>query len=479
MSSCLFRIVYFDGRVEERTFGDGKFRIGRESGDLVLSDPSSSAVHGELAISGASVTYTDLGSSNGSFDAQNQRVTAPLPLLAGGSVRLGRSVITLLRPAQPGPARTVQMPEASAARAEPRAAASPSQAAPAAASAGGGVHSHPDRDVRHSYPIAHRGAGVGAAVSLLMKTMPFLLARLGVLTALTVAGIIYCAVLFGGFVFLGKLTPLLGWAWLIALGVVAGGIWRFAVRYVLYLIKAAHIAVLTELITTGSIANGNESMFHYGKRIVTERFGEVNVMFGLDMLIDGIVGAFNRTLDWVANLLPIPGLDSVMGVVRGVLRASTTYIDETIFSYNLARGDENVYRSSKDGLIYYAQNAKEVLKVGIWAVVLDKVLTFAIWVVMLGPAFVIASFMPGWATLLGLVFASMFAADVRSAFLRPLFLTMVMVEFHTRVQNQPIHPEWDQRLSGVSDKFQELGRRAATWSRPEAVRGATPAVQPA
>lgn len=102
------------------------------------------------------------------------------------------------------------------------------------------------------------------------------------LTALTVAGIVYSVVLFGGFV--------------------AGGIWRFAVRYVLYLIKAAHIAVLTELITTGSIANGNESMFHYGKRIVTERFGEVNVMFGLDMLIDGIVGAFNRTLDWVANL---------------------------------------------------------------------------------------------------------------------------------------------------------------------------------
>jgi hypothetical protein len=483
MGSSLFRIVYCDGRVEERAFGDGRVRIGRESGDLVLADPSSSGVHGELAISGASVTYTDLGSSNGSFDAQNQRLTLPLALLPNSSVRLGRSVITFLRSAQPGPARTEQMPEPSALRAEPRAPAeSLPRTAPPAPIAGvraSGVHSHPDRDVRHSYPIAHRTAGIGAAVSLLMKTMPFLLARLGVLTALTVAGIVYAVVLVGGFVYLGRLTPLLGWAWLVALGVVAGSIWRFAVRYVLYLIKAAHIAVLTELITTGSIANGNESMFHYGKRIVTERFGEVNVMFGLDMLIDGIVGAFNRTLDWVANLLPVPGLDSVMGVVRAVLRASTTYIDETIFSYNLARGDDNVYRSSKDGLIYYAQNAKEVLKVGVWAVVLDKVLTFLIWVVMLGPAFVLASFMPGWATLLGLVFASMFAADVRSAFLRPLFLTMVMVEFHTRIQNQPIHLEWDQRLSGASDKFQELGHRAASWVRPGKVREPAPAVQPA
>ncbi len=484
MSSSLFRIVYSDGRVEERPFGDGRFRVGRESGDLILGDPSSSATHGELVISGGSVTYTDLGSSNGSFDSQDRRLTGPLALVPGQSIRLGRTVVTLLRSTQPAPApaRTEQMPEAAAPPAPARSAQGSFVPAAPSASAGArsaGVHSHPDREVRHSYPIAHRGSGFSAAMSLLMKTLPFLLVRLGVLGALTVAAIVYWVILFGGFVFLGRVTPLLGWAWLVALGVVAGGIWRFAVRYVLYMLKAAHIAVLTELITTGAIANGNESMFQYGKRIVTERFGEVNVMFGLDMLIDGIVGAFNRTLDWVANLLPVPGLDSVMGVVRAVLRASTTYIDETIFSYNLARGDENVYRSSKDGLIYYAQNAKEVLKVGVWAVVLDKVFTFVIWVVMLAPAFAIAYLLPGWATLAGLVFASMFAANVRAAFLRPLFLTMVMVEFHTRVQNQPIHPEWDARLNGVSDKFQELGRQAAAWVRPGKVREPAPAVQPA
>ena len=34
-----------------------------------------------------------------------------------------------------------------------------------------------------------------------------------------------------------------------------------------------------------------------------------------------------------------------------------------------------MFRSSKDGLIYYAQNAKEVLKTGVFVVVLEKVLT--------------------------------------------------------------------------------------------------------
>jgi hypothetical protein len=197
------------------------------------------------------------------------------------------------------------------------------------------------------------------------------------------------------------------------------------------------------------------------------------------MLIAGIVGAFNRTLDWIANLLPVPGLDSVMGAVRAVLKASTTYIDETIFSYNIARGDDNVFRSSKDGLIYYAQNAKAVLQTGVWVVVLDWVLTFAIWVVMLAPAFVLAYVLPGTGTLVALVFAALFAANVRSAVLHPLFLTMVMVKFHCLVQRQPIDLVWDQRLSEASGKFGELKGKAEAWMRPGRAPQPASAAQPA
>ena len=119
--------------------------------------------------------------------------------------------------------------------------------------------------------------------------------------ALTIATIIYWVVFGWGWVILAKVTPLLGWVWAVGLLAVAGSLWRFVVRYMLYLIKAAHIAVLTELITKGSIGNGTESMFAYGKRVVTERFGQVNAMFALDLLIAGIVGAFNRTLNWVSE----------------------------------------------------------------------------------------------------------------------------------------------------------------------------------
>lgn len=497
MTSCLFRIQYSDGRVEERAFNDGQFSIGRTSGDVVLQDTNASSTHGQLDIRGATVTYTDLGSSNGSFDANDRRLSGPTLLSPGRSVQIGRSAITFLGArATHHPVAAVSPPQAArsvapqmslaAAPAVPAAPLAMSAAAPLAVpsvggarGAGPGVYSHPERALRHSYPLAISSAGLADAFRLLMQTAPFVLARLGVLGALTVAAIVWWALLVFGFAFLARATPLLGWVWVVLLCVVAGGIWRLAARYFLYLLKAAHIAVLTELITTGRIANGEESMFHYGRRIVTERFGEVNVLFGLDVLIDGIVSAFNRTLDWVANLLPIPGLDSVTSIVRSVLKASTTYIDETIFSYNLARGDDNAFRSSRDALVYYAQNSREILKTGVWVVVVDKVFTVVIWLVMLVPAFALAYVMPGAASLATLVLASLFAANVRSAVLRPLFLTMVMVKFHSLVQGQDIELGWEQRLTSVSDKFVDLTKKADAWVRPARAPQSAASAQPA
>jgi hypothetical protein len=258
-----------------------------------------------------------------------------------------------------------------------------------------------------------------------------------------------------------------------------GWAWFMIVRYGLYLLQAGHVAVLTELVTRGEVGNGSEGMFAYGKRIVTERFGQVNALFALDLLIKGVVGAFNRTLNFITGLLPIPGLQSVMGIVNAIIRAATSYIDETIFSYNLARGDDNTWRSSKDALIYYAQNSKDILKTAVWVVVIDKVLTVVVWAVMLMPAFLMLAILPESAKpggfLGGLAIAALFASNIRQAFLKPIFLVMVMTRFHVAVRNQTINMEWDQRLSSVSKKFGEIKEKAGSAWTPAATPPALPA----
>jgi hypothetical protein len=336
--------------------------------------------------------------------------------------------------------------------------------------------SHPDAPVRHAYPLAISQAGFGTAVSLVARTLPYALVRFGILVAFTLVTVVWFALTFGGAALLSaKIHPWVGIGWLVVGLGGYGYAWWFVVRYALYLIKAGHVAVLTELITKGSIDNGATGMFDYGRRVVTERFGEVNVLFAIDLVIRGVVSAFNRTLDWVSRLVPVPGLQSVVGIVNAIVKAATTYIDETIFSYDLARGDDNPWRAGKDGLIYYAQNSGEILKTAVYVVVLDKVLTVVVWAVMLAPAFLMLAVLPQSAKpggfIGGLVIAALFASNVRQAFLKPVFLVMVMTKFHTVVQNQPINAEWDGRLTSVSSKFREMKDKAATPWTPTAARG--------
>ncbi len=334
-------------------------------------------------------------------------------------------------------------------------------------------YSHPEAPVRHSYPLAIDQAGFSQSVSLVAKTLPYAVVRFGILLAFSVITIVWLAVTIGGASWLGaRVHPWMGIGWLIVGLGGYGYAWWFVVRYALYLIQAGHVAVLTELVTTGKTGAGSEGMFAYGKRVVTERFGQVNLLFALDVLIRGVVHAFNRTLDFITRLIPIPGLNSVVAIVNAIIRAATSYIDETIFSYNLARGDENAWRSSKDALIYYGQNSMELLKTAVWIVILDKVLTVVIWAIMLAPAFVVGALLPeavkGAGIIASLVIAALFASNVRQAFLKPVFLVMIMTRFHVLVRDQAINLQWDDKLSRASRKFQEIKDKAAAGWKPTA-----------
>jgi FHA domain len=454
MSAAMVRIHYADGRAEDRGFPPGTYRIGRDAGDIVLHDPNVSGCHAELYVEPGRVGVADAGSSNGTFDMAGRPLSGAIALAPGQWVRFGSSAITLLALVAPNawpPAPQLQAP------------AYPVDVRGASPAADEG-DSHPDRPVRHTYPVAQTAFGFGGALQLLGKTMPYLAARLATLMLLSTVGLVYWVVAIAGFLFLGHKAVILGWAWLVVAAVAAGFVWRVVVRYFLYLLKMGHIAVLTDLITKGRVGNGNEGMFAYGKRIVVARFGEIAGLFGVHVLIDGVVGVFNRSLDWVSEIVPIPGLNSIVSLVKAVLRAATRYIAETVFSYNLARGDSNVFRSSKDGLVYYAQNSKEILKTSLLVVVLERVLWFAVFVVFFVPSLLVAYSLPtawgGWLPVTAVVAGLLYAGNVRDAVLRPLFLTMVMLKFHKTIQGQPINAEWDQRLASISRGFQELGQKA-------------------
>jgi hypothetical protein len=329
--------------------------------------------------------------------------------------------------------------------------------------------------VRHSYPLHVRDYGLATAISLVIQSMPYAIMRFALQLAVTVAGILWLIIALGGAAWLGThIAQAFGWVWFLLWLVGVGWFWGAVLRYALHLIECGHVAVLTELITRGAVGNGSESMFAYGRRIVTERFGEVNVLFGLNALVRGVLQTFHRTLDWIGEMLPIPGLESLANLINIVLRAATRYLDKVIFSYNLARNDGDPWRGAQEGIIYYCQNAKPILKTSVWIVIQERVLTFLLWILLLSPAAAITVMLPQSVRQLGglvsIVIAILLTNAVRSAFLKPIFLVKMMVCFHALIENQPINETWDAQLSEISDKFRDLGRKGAAAAATGAAR---------
>ena len=325
--------------------------------------------------------------------------------------------------------------------------------------------------IPHTYPLAVRNSGVITAIGLLGRSLPYALARFAVLLAFSLACVVWLIVAVGGSVWAGThIAGAFGLVWFISCAAVAGWFWTAMLRYLLHVIECGHVAVLTELIVHGGVGNGSESMFAYGRRIVTERFGEVNALFALNLLVRGVVNAVHATVEGVGHLLPIPGIDSIARLITAILRAATRYMDKVIFSYNLASGGSNPWSTAQDGVVYYAQNAKPILKQAVWIVVLEHVLSAVLWLALLIPAAALVAVLPSSVRELGgvvtVAVAVLFALAARGAFLKPIFLIMITVRFHALIEDESPDPEWAARLEQISTRFRSLGAKAATFAAP-------------
>jgi hypothetical protein len=161
---------------------------------------------------------------------------------------------------------------------------------------------------------------VSGALGLMARTAPFVVFRMIVYAGIVLAYIVA--------------TPLgAGLGWLIgaagslefrdsatAIGAFAGFGLTAAVlfllrEYILYVVKAGHIAVLVELMEGRPIPMGRAQIDH-ASAMVRSRFAEANTLFAMDLLIKGVLRVTMGLIQGIANFLPIPGLDTLLGIIR-------------------------------------------------------------------------------------------------------------------------------------------------------------------
>lgn len=319
---------------------------------------------------------------------------------------------------------------------------------------------------------------IGSALAMMARTLPFILLRVAVyfgmalgyvLVTGTGAGIGYGIGGFGDDGFRASSTL---WGGLAGFGLF-GAIMYWAREYVLYIVKAGHIAVLVELIDGQPMPQGRSQIAH-AATVVRQRFAQASVLFAIDQLVRGVIGAITGVVRGVLTLLPIPGARQVSGLLHAFLRVAVGLIDEVILAHAIRSRATDPWASAREALVLYGQNYRPMLKNAAWLAVIVYGLSFVVFLVMLAPAALVVYPMPGAWAAGGFVFALLFAWAVKAALLEPFAVACMMQVYFRAVEGQSPDPEWDARLEQMSGHFRKLkGRIAGVRAAPVPRRGET------
>ncbi|MCK4711848.1 MAG: hypothetical protein KAT26_03095 [Marinosulfonomonas sp.] len=309
---------------------------------------------------------------------------------------------------------------------------------------------------------------LGISMRLMRKTAPFIVFRMAVYFGIAVAyvlvtgtgaGIGWGVGAFGDDEF--RASAIL-WGGGIGFSLTAGVIY-FLREYILYMVKAGHIAVMVELLDGKELPDG-KGQIEYAQGIVKERFGQSSVLFGVDQLVKGVVRAVTGLIEGIASFLPIPGLDKIMGVVRAYLRVAVGLIDEVILAHAMRTRSDNPWGAARDAVVLYGQNAKPMLINAAWITLITYALAFVVFLLMLAPAGAIVYLIPGAWSAGGFVFAILFAWAVKAALIEPFAIACLLQAFFKVTDGQEPNPEWSAKLDGVSKKFGKLAEKAKNWA---------------
>ena len=303
---------------------------------------------------------------------------------------------------------------------------------------------------------------IGRTIGILLQTLPFILLRMAIYFGITLVFILATGTGAGIGYGVGNLSEDPGGfavgGGFIGFGLVAGAVY-WAREWLLYMVKAAHIAVIVKLIDNAPLPAG-QSQVAYGREVVTARFGEANTLFVLDQLIKGAIAAITGLIGGIAAFLPIPGLDALARFANTVIRLSLTYVDEIILGYNIRTNSTNAWDSSRHGLVLYAQNGLKMVKNAVWLSVFLWILAIVVFLLALSPAAAILYFFPGNIAGYAFVIALVFAWAFKAAVLEPFAIAALMSVYFKTIEGQVPDPAWDAKLAGASSKFREIKEKA-------------------
>lgn len=304
---------------------------------------------------------------------------------------------------------------------------------------------------------------VSRTLAILVRTWPFILLRLAVYLGITFTYLIATGAGAGLGYGIGQISDDPGayafWGGIAGFGLVSLAVYWIR-EYILYIVKAGHIAVMVHLIDGREVPEGRSQIDH-AVGTVKARFAEANVLFVLDQLVKGVIRVITGLIGGLSMLLPVPELQGIARFVNTVIRLSLTYVDEIILGYNIRSDSKRPFDTAREGIVLYAQNGGVMIRNAVWLALIMWLLAFVLFLVMLAPAAAILYAMPGELAGWSFAFAIVMAWALKAALIEPFAIAALMQVYFRTIEGQVPDPEWNRRLSEASDKFREMKDRAA------------------
>lgn len=142
-----------------------------------------------------------------------------------------------------------------------------------------------------------------------------------------------------------------------------GGIIGFGVfmywphEYLLYLVKAGHIAILVTLLD-GYTLPQDTSQIRYGSYVVKARFAKTSILFAMDQLIKGVIKALTGLARGALSIVSLPGAQQLASLLHTFLRVAVGFVDEVILARTIRTASTNPWGTARDSLILYGKTTR-------------------------------------------------------------------------------------------------------------------------
>lgn len=308
------------------------------------------------------------------------------------------------------------------------------------------------------------------ALRIFVRTLPYVAMRALAFLAFGAASIVFVALVLGVGLLMASLVGGGTSIPFVIIVAVIGGLWgltRLAQRYVLYLIKIGHVAVVTELVLHGSLPEGT-NQFSYGKDRVVGHFGSATALFAVDQLV---AGSARQIQSWLTSTtgcaMRVPGVGAVVAIAKRILSMAANYVDEAVMSYILQRGEGDVWQDATDGVVLYAQSWKRLLTTSALLAGLVSVVWLAGFVLFLlvglstyplyGARLAVEPVAYGFIVALP---ALLLATVFRWLLADPLATVVMVVAYNRAIADQAPSVDLYAQLRGASSRFRAMTERA-------------------